>query len=104
MAGKPAIAGKKLVATVSKPSPTTSAVASKPPSQGVLQKAAGASNGEKTKAEAGKPKGKEKGNAEKAGEKAPKAPRAKNAFMFFTAEKRDAVKGKRLEHSCCDSL
>ena len=104
MAGKPAAAGKKLVATVSKPSSTTPAVTFKTPSQGGLEKAAGASNGEKTKAEEGKPNGKGKGSAEKAAEKAPKAPRAKNAYMFFMTEKRDAVKGKRLVHSCCDML
>ena len=38
-------------------------------------------------------KGKGKGKASDA-EKAPKAPRAKNAYMFFMADKRDAVKGE----------
>lgn len=101
MAGKPAVAGKKLVA---KPSATNPAAPSKMPSKGILRKSIDASNGEKTKAEEGKPKGKGKGNAEKAAEKAPKAPRAKNAYMFFTAEKRDAVKSTQLMHACCGIL
>jgi hypothetical protein len=42
-------------------------------------------------------KGKGKGKAGDA-EKAPKAPRAKNAYMFFMADKRDAVKGEHPHH------
>lgn len=103
MAGKPAIAGKKLAAIVSKPAPIPTAPC-KTPAQGDFQKSGGAPSGGNKKAEECKPKGKGKGNAEKAAEKAPKAPRAKNAYMFFTAEKRDAVKGERLVHSHFDML
>ena len=66
---------------------------SKPPSTGVLQKA----NGQTSKAQEGKPKSKGKGTGSEA-EKAPKAPRAKNAYMFFTADKRDAVKGEWMSY------
>lgn len=92
-AGKPAVAGKKLVATAAKSSATPPVAPSKTPSKGVLQKAGLASNGQTPKAEEGKAKGKAKGSGSEA-EKAPKAPRAKNAYMFFTADKRDAVKGE----------
>ena len=104
MAGRSAVAGKKLVATASKPSAIIPAAPFKTPSQGVLQTAGGASNGEKRNLEEGKPKGKGQGNVEKLADKAPKAPRAKNAYMFFMAKNRDAVKSTRLEHSCCDML
>lgn len=91
-AGKPAVAGKKLVAAAAKSSGTPPVAPSKTPSEGA-QKAGLAWNGQTPKAEEGKPKGKGKGNGSEA-EKAPKAPRAKNAYMFFTADKRDAVKGE----------
>lgn len=85
--------------TVAKPSPATAAAPSKTPSKGALQKAGGASNGEDTKADKAKPKGKSKKDETQVAQ-APKAPRSQNAFMFFTADKRAAVKGKQLVHAC----
>lgn len=84
---------------VSKPSLATAAAPSKTPPKGAVQKVGSAPNGDNTKAGEAKPKGKSK-KEESQVAKAPKAPRSKNAFMFFTADKRAAVKGKQLVHAC----
>jgi len=110
-AAKPPTVGKKLLTPVAKatsasnPSaaPTPVKASAKVPAKKAAPTAAeGAPTGEGPAA-----KGKGKGKVGDA-EKAPKAPRAKNAYMFFMADKRDAVKG---EHSimlpcqaCCSNL
>ena len=86
--GKPVVAGKKLIAPVAKAAPGTAAAPVKTPS-----KAIAAASGQTPKPDDGKPKGKAKGKGSDA-EKAPKTLRAKNAYMFFMADKRDAVRGK----------
>lgn len=90
------------MAAAARTSATPAVAALGTPAKDVLQKTGPATNGQNSKAEEGKPqgKGKGKGGGSEA-EKAPKAPRAKNAYMFFTADKRDAVKG---EWSCMPDL
>ena len=96
-AAKPPAVGKKLVTPVAKatsasnPSaaPTPVKASAKVPAKKAAPTAA---EGAPT-AEGPAAKSKGKGMTGDA-EKAPKAPRAKNAYMFFMADKRDAVKGE----------
>lgn len=96
-AAKPPAVGKKLVAPIAKatsasnPSaaPTSLNASAKVPAK---KAAPTATEGNPT-AEGAAAKGKGKGKAGDA-EKASKAPRAKNAYMFFMADKREAVKGE----------
>ena len=96
--GKPAAAGKKIGAPVAKAATDPL----KDPSK-TQQKAGAAFKGQPLKADEGKQQGKEKGNGSGAC-KNPKAPRAKNAYMFFMADIRDAVKGEDMRGTCCTVL
>ncbi|KAL0036922.1 hypothetical protein WJX77_005063 [Trebouxia sp. C0004] len=95
-AARPPSVGKTLVMPVAKatsankpPAPTPVKASAKAPAKKAAPTAAeGAPTAEGTAA-----KGKGKGKAGDA-EKAPKAPRAKNAYMFFMADRRDAVKAE----------
>ena len=93
---KPTV-GKKLLAPVAKANPgnATSAASTpvKPPSVAPAKKATALVTEKAPAGDGPSPKGTGKGKTSEA-EKAPKAPRAKNAYMFFMADKRDAVKGE----------
>lgn len=104
---KPPTAGKKLTALLAKPTstdaPSTAATPIKTPAKAPAKKAVPAGNTEGPIAQGPTAKGKGKGKDGDA-EKAPKAPRAKNAYMFFMADKRDAVKSEPLLFCCCRRL
>ena len=77
------------IAAANKPAKTPGKATAKPLGKPAAEGAAdpGAAAKTTTAAASGKGKG-------KAADAVPKAPRAKNAFMFFTADKREAVKGQ----------
>ena len=96
-AAKPPTVGKKLVTPVAKATsasnPSAAPTPVKVPAQVPAKKAAPTAAEGAPTAEGPAAKSKGKGMTGDA-EKAPKAPRAKNAYMFFMADKRDAVKGE----------
>ena len=100
---KPTV-GKKLLAPVAKANLGNAASAAstpvEPPSVAPAKKATALVTEKAPAGDGPSPKGTGKGKNSEA-EKAPKAPRAKNAYMFFMADKRDTVKGELMFASPC---